>query len=143
MFLDQTYYHNTTREWIYAGARLLTLPDSINHFINKCLGIVLLFQVGIFASEVIRFWLVLKNIIEKQEKTRFDRAHFKEYGSYALNFEIVYWVEDPDYNVYMDIHQAINLEMFQQLQREGIEFAYPSQSIFINDGTSLKAAAHT
>ena len=357
MFLDQTYYHNTTREWIYAGltvifvflillaskailsrqinrislktatewddlasglfnkiklfvlvvisiyagARLLTLPDSMTHFINKCVGIVLLFQVGILVSEVIRFWLttyrkqkiedhadtvttvtsvgfmvkillwlvlllialdnlgvnvsaliaglgvggiavalavqnilgdlfasftivldkpfvigdfiivdnflgtiehiglkttrvrslsgeqlifsnsdllktrirnfkrmyerrvvfsvgviyqtthpkltkipnIIKNIIEKQEKARFDRAHFKEYGSYALNFEIVYWIEDPDYNVYMDIHQAINLEIFQQFQREGIEFAYPSQSIFINDGSSLKAALNT
>ncbi|MGD8738866.1 MAG: mechanosensitive ion channel family protein [Desulfobacterales bacterium] len=352
--LDQTVYHNTIREWIYAGlavififlvvwisktilsrqinkisaktatqwddlvaglfdkikflflvvisfyagARLLTLPDSITNFINKFVGIVLLVQVGILASEAIRFWLttyrkqkienhadavttvtsvgfivkilvwlilllialdnlgldvtaliaglgvggiavalavqsilgdlfasftivldkpfvigdfiivdnfmgtiehiglkttrvrslsgeqlifsnsdllktrirnfkrmyerrvvfslgvvyqtsrqnltkipkIIKNIIEKQEQTRFDRAHFKEYGSYALNFEIVYWIENPDYNIYMDIQQAINLEIFQQFEKEGIEFAYPSQSIFINDDSSVKAA---
>jgi small-conductance mechanosensitive channel len=83
---------------------------------------------------------IIKNIIEKQEQTRFDRAHFKEYGSYSLNFEIVYWIGNPDYNIYMDIQQAINLEIFQQFEREGIEFAYPSQSIYINDGSSVKAA---
>ena len=83
---------------------------------------------------------IIKNIIEKQEPTRFDRAHFKEYGSYALNFEIVYWIGNPDYNIYMDIQQAINLEIFQRFEREDIEFAYPSQSIFINDGSSVKAA---
>jgi small-conductance mechanosensitive channel len=83
---------------------------------------------------------IIKNIIEKQDHTRFDRAHFKEYGSYALNFEIVYWIENPDYNIYMDIQQTINLEIFQQFEREDIEFAYPSQSIFINDGSSVKAA---
>ena len=82
---------------------------------------------------------IIKKIIENQEQTRFDRAHFKEYGSYALNFEIVYWIENPDYNIYMDIQQTINLEIFQQFKREDIEFAYPSQSIFINDGFSVKA----
>jgi small-conductance mechanosensitive channel len=40
----------------------------------------------------------------------------------------------------MDIQQAINLEIFQQFEKEGIEFAYPSQSIFINDDSSVKAA---
>ena len=354
MLLDQTVYHNTIREWIYAGvvvvfvflivriskailfkqisrisaktttewndlaaglvskikffflvvisfyagARLLTLPNSITNFINKFVGIILLVQVGILASETIRFWLtsyrkrkiedhadavttvtsvgfivkillwlilllialdnlgvnvstliaglgvggiavalavqsilgdlfasftivldkpfvigdfiivdnflgtiehiglkttrvrslsgeqlifsnsdllktrirnfkrmyerrvvfsigvvyqtsrqkltkipkIIKNIIEKQEQTRFDRAHFKEYGSYALNFEIVYWIGNPDYNIYMDIQQAINLEIFQRFEREEIEFAYPSQSIFINDGSSVKDA---
>jgi small-conductance mechanosensitive channel len=82
---------------------------------------------------------IIRDIINKQEQTRFDRAHFKEYGPYALNFEIVYWIENPDYNVYMDIQQAINLEIFQQFEKEGIEFAYPSQSIYINDVSSVQA----
>ena len=84
---------------------------------------------------------IIKNIIEKQEQTRFDRAHFKEYGAYALNFEIVYWIENPDYNIYMDIQQKINLEIFHQFESEDIEFAYPSQSIYLNDvSSSVKAA---
>jgi small-conductance mechanosensitive channel len=84
---------------------------------------------------------IIKNIIEKQEQTRFDRAHFKEYGAYALNFEIVYWIENPDYNIYMDIQQKINLEIFQQFESEDIEFAYPSQSIYLNDVSSSVQAA--
>ncbi|MGD9043795.1 MAG: mechanosensitive ion channel family protein [Desulfobacterales bacterium] len=83
---------------------------------------------------------VIKNIINKQEQTRFDRAHFKEYGPYSLNFEIVYWIEIPDYNIYMEIQQAINLEIFQQFEKEGIEFAYPSQSIYVNDVPSVETA---
>lgn len=80
---------------------------------------------------------VIKNIVNEQEQTRFDRAHFKEYGPYSLNFEIVYWIENPDYNIYMEIQQAINLEIFQQFEKEGIVFAYPSQSIYINDVSSV------
>ena len=40
-------------------------------------------------------------------------------------------MQDPDYNVYMDIQQAINLEIYRRFAEEGIEFAYPTQSIFV------------
>ena len=76
---------------------------------------------------------IIQNIIETQGQTRFDRTHFKDYGPYSLNFEIVYWVENPDYNLYMDIQQKINLEIFKQFEDEKIEFAYPSQSLYINE----------
>jgi small-conductance mechanosensitive channel len=76
--------------------------------------------------------VIIKSIIELQENIRFDRAHFKDYGDFSLNYEIVYWVKSPDYNVYMDIQQAINLEIFKQFQEQGIEFAYPTQTLFLN-----------
>ena len=50
---------------------------------------------------------------------------------YSLNFEIVYWVLNPDYNIYMDIQQAINLQIYKHFDQEGIEFAYPTQSLFL------------
>jgi small-conductance mechanosensitive channel len=74
---------------------------------------------------------MIRSIIEGQEKIRFDRAHFKEYGPHSLNFEIVYWILSPDYNVYMDIQQAINLEIYRQFEREGIDFAYPTQTVYL------------
>jgi len=78
---------------------------------------------------------MIREAVEAQEKTRFDRAHFKEYGDFALVFEIVYYVLDPDFNVYMDIQQAINMAIFRRFQKEGIEFAYPTQSIFLQKVT--------
>jgi small-conductance mechanosensitive channel len=60
-----------------------------------------------------------------------------------LNFEIVYWIENPDYNVYMDIQQTINLEIFQHFKTEGIEFAYPSQSIYVNDVSAMQVGLNT
>jgi small-conductance mechanosensitive channel len=75
---------------------------------------------------------MIKDIIEKQESVRFDRAHFKEYGNFSLNFEVVYWVKSPDYNVYMNIQQAINLDIFRQFDENNIEFAYPTQTLFVD-----------
>lgn len=74
---------------------------------------------------------IVSDIIQKEEKARFDRVHFKEYGDFSLNFEVVYFVTDPDYNVYMDVQEKINLEIFRRLSEEGIEFAYPTQTLFV------------
>ncbi len=70
-----------------------------------------------------RISAITRAIVEAQPKVRFDRAHFKGYGDFALNFEVVYFVKESDYNVYMDIQQAINLALFRRFQEEGISFA--------------------
>jgi small-conductance mechanosensitive channel len=80
---------------------------------------------------------LLKAIIEGQKNVRFDRAHFKEYGAYSLNFEIVYWILNPDYNVYMDIQQAINLSIYRQFEEIGIQFAYPTQKLLLEQNENI------
>ncbi len=75
--------------------------------------------------------LMVREIVQSQEKTCFDRAHFKEYGDSSLNFEVVYFVQSPDYNLYMDIQQAINLHIHAEFEKEGIEFAYPTQTLLV------------
>ncbi|MCG6912023.1 MAG: mechanosensitive ion channel family protein [Deltaproteobacteria bacterium] len=79
---------------------------------------------------------MIQSIIESQSPVRFDRAHFKEYGAYSLNFEVVYWIQNPDYNVYMDIQQIINLSIFKQFKDKGIKFAYPTQTVFVQNDLS-------
>jgi small-conductance mechanosensitive channel len=74
---------------------------------------------------------MLRAIVEAQELVRFDRAHFKSYGDFALIYEVVYWMLKPDYNVFMDTQQRINFALYRQLQDEGIEFAYPTQTILM------------
>jgi len=78
---------------------------------------------------------MIREIIEAQDQVRFDRAHFKEYGDFSLNFEIVYYVKNPDYNFYMDTQQAINLALYRRFQEEAIDFAYPTQTIHMNSET--------
>lgn len=73
---------------------------------------------------------LIRGIIESHAKTTFDRAHFATYGSFSLNFEVVYFVESPDFNEYMDIHQSVNLKIFEEFEKRKIEFAYPTQTVF-------------
>ena len=74
---------------------------------------------------------LIRAAIESQDRARFDRSHFASYGDSALNFETVYYVESADYATHMDILQAVNLELYRCFASESIEFAYPTQTLFI------------
>jgi small-conductance mechanosensitive channel len=79
---------------------------------------------------------MIREIVESQQQIRFDRSHFKDFGASSLNFETVYYVLGPDYTMYMDIQQAINLALFEKFEQEGIEFAYPTQTLFLEKTTA-------
>lgn len=74
---------------------------------------------------------MVREIIEAQDQARFDRSHFARYGESSLEFETVYHVLVPDFNVYMDVQQAINLEIFRRFRADGIEFAYPTRTLYV------------
>ncbi len=76
---------------------------------------------------------MIQDIIEAQANVRFGRVHFKEYGDSALNYEVVYFVTDQDYTLYMDAQQAINLEIFRRFAEQGVEFAYPTRTVYIQN----------
>ncbi len=74
---------------------------------------------------------ILEEIIQAQADTTFDRAHFKEFGDYGLKFELVYYIESDDYNLFMDRQHAINLEVLRRFEGEGIEMPYPTQEVIL------------
>ena len=74
---------------------------------------------------------MIKRVIEEHQHARFDRAHFKSFGDFALIYEIVLYVLRPDYNTYMDLQQSINFRMIEEFQKAGIEFAYPTQQLYV------------
>ena len=81
----------------------------------------------------------VRAIIEAQPLVRFERAHFKSFGDSSFNFEVVYWMLDPDYNKYMDTQQAINLALVRVFAETGIEFAYPTRTLFVEGPISFKS----
>ena len=74
---------------------------------------------------------ILREVVGGQPGVRLDRAHFASYGDSALVFEIVYFVISGDYNVYMDVQQSINVQLFRRFAEVGAAFAYPTQTLRI------------
>ena len=74
---------------------------------------------------------MIRRVVEEHESARFDRAHFKSFGDFALIYEVVLIVLRPDYNTYMDVQQSINFRLMEELQKAEIEFAYPTQQLYV------------
>lgn len=84
------------------------------------------------ADVVARIPGLVRDIVETQgEKVRFDRSHFASFAASSLDFEVVYFVLDPEYSLFMDIQQTIGIELMRAFAREHIEFAYPTQTLYL------------
>ncbi|MBE0569123.1 MAG: mechanosensitive ion channel family protein [Deltaproteobacteria bacterium] len=74
---------------------------------------------------------IIADVFREIEGATLDRAHFFSHGDFSLNYEIVYYVEGNDYARYMDIQQAANLRIHEEFEKRGIEFAYPTQTLYL------------
>lgn len=72
---------------------------------------------------------IVREVVGKHPEARFDRAHFAAFGDFALIYEVVYFILNPDYLTYMDTQQQINFEIMEAFAARGIHFAYPTQTI--------------
>ena len=77
---------------------------------------------------------MVREIVDGLETTRFDRAHFKAFGDSSMDFEVAYYVLDAEYLTFMDRQQAINLALVRRFADEGIEFAFPTRTLFLEPG---------
>lgn len=78
----------------------------------------------------------IQAIVEQTPGTTFDRAHFASFGPSSLDFEVVYYVESPDYNEYMNLQQQINLNVVRRFEQEDIGFAFPTRTIHVHQESS-------
>ena len=71
----------------------------------------------------------IRGFVEAEPKLKFDRCHFAYYATSSLDYELVFLVTDPDYNVYMDLQQELFLRVLEKFADEGVSFAFPTQSL--------------
>lgn len=74
----------------------------------------------------------IKSIISELDSVKFERCNFASYGDFGLCFETVYFVLDGDHNLYMNIQEKINLQIFTEFKKYKIEFASQHQMLPVN-----------
>jgi len=74
---------------------------------------------------------IIRKIGEKIDLVEMDRIYFKEFADFSLIFEIVYFLNSIDFDVYVKTREQINLAIKEAFEKEKIEMAYPTQTIFV------------
>jgi small-conductance mechanosensitive channel len=130
----------TTRIRALSGEQLVfsntDLTSSRIHNYKKLQRRRISFQLGVIyetsSDKLQKINKIVEEIIKEEANALFDRGHFKSFGDFSLNFEFVYFVLGREYTKYMNVQQAINYKIFEEFSKEGIEFAYPTQTLFMN-----------
>ncbi len=95
----------------------------------------IVFSVGVtYATprgDLARIPELIEDAVQAEDAVRFDRSHLSGYGAFSIDFETVYFVTSSDYRTYMDAQQRILLRIHEAFERHGIEFAFPTQTLFL------------
>ncbi len=59
------------------------------------------------------------------------RVYFSDFNDWSLNIYMSYWVKPADYWLFHEVNERVNLEMMKRFEVEGIEFAFPSQTLYM------------
>jgi small-conductance mechanosensitive channel len=65
----------------------------------------------------------VREIIEATPEVRFDRCHLLRCAPAALQYEVAYFVTNPDFKVYANAQQSINLRILERFRVLGVIFA--------------------
>ena len=79
---------------------------------------------------------IIEGIIESTKNASFDRCHFTDFGDFSLNFELVYYIPTNDYIAAMEAQQHINLRIMEEFKINNIDFAFPTQTLQIEQPQS-------
>jgi len=75
---------------------------------------------------------IVREVVSAEPKARFDRAHLKGFGASSLDYEVVYFVLEPDYTLFMDVQERINLGLITRLAALQVGFAYPTHTVHLH-----------
>ena len=78
----------------------------------------------------------VEQIITATPNASFDRCHFTEFGDSSLNLELVYYIDTRDYTTALNAQQAVNLGIMECFAREGIDFAFPSRTLYLDSDSA-------
>ena len=82
---------------------------------------------------------LIESVVNNAEHATFNRCHFVEFADSSLNFELVYYIDTKDFVIAMDAQQSINLGIMKMFEENGIEFAFPTQTVYV-EGSAFSAS---
>jgi small-conductance mechanosensitive channel len=74
---------------------------------------------------------IVAKIVKEIQAVEFERCGMSGFGPSSIDFTLVFFALQPEFNRSMAARSKVFLALFRCLQDEGLEFAYPTQTLFI------------
>ncbi len=127
---------NTGEQLIFSNADLLkSRIKNLKRMDQRRIGATIGVTYDTSKDKIAKIPNILKGIVESESNTRFDRSYFINFNASSLDIELIYWILSRDLIMAREAQQSINLKILEAFKTEGIEFAYPTQTLFINQQT--------
>lgn len=81
---------------------------------------------------------ILKDILKDHEGMNPEfppRVYFNDFKDFSLNIMMIYWYFPPDYWSFMAFSERVNQQILERFNSEGIDFAFPTQTIHLSGNT--------
>lgn len=103
-------------------------------FIRRTSNITITYDSG--PKKTQRAVQIIKDVLSKVPEVNADserppRVYFSDFNDWALNIYMSYWLKPPDYWLYNEVNERVNFEIMKRFEAEGIEFAFPSQTLYL------------
>ena len=59
------------------------------------------------------------------------RVFFNDFNAASLNIRVIYWYAPPNFWEFMEHSQRLNLRIFEEFEKAGIDFAFPTQTLYL------------
>ncbi len=73
-----------------------------------------------------------KIVRDHPEMEDYQQIHFNQFGAFSLKIMLYVFTKTIDWGEYLRIRQEIFLSIFREFNRHGIEFAFPTQTLYLN-----------
>ena len=79
---------------------------------------------------------IIKKVLEEVPEVNADEGHpprvyFSDFNDWSLNIYMSYWVKPAEFWVYQQVNERVNLEIMKRFEAEKIEFAFPTQTLYV------------
>ncbi len=79
---------------------------------------------------------IITDVIKKQPSAELSKVSFSSFGDFSLNFKVVIAIEEKKGVKVFQVKNDINYAIFKAFTKEGIDFAYPTQTIHLQSNTT-------
>jgi MscS family membrane protein len=124
---------------------LVTVPNSViansivenvgkRPFIRRTSNITITYGSGLTKTK--KAVEIIKEVLSYMPEINTDpekppRVYFSDFNDWSLNIYMSYWVRPPEYWFYHEVNERVNLEIMKRFEAEQIEFAFPSQTLYV------------